>query len=411
VNIFTLFKKKINFSIPLWLLLLLLLTAYAGWEIYWFTQVGLAFIKWHTHFMLFVYLWLAGMLLLSFNPNQKHKENFMLSFSVLVFMLLATEVALHFTGFNKTYLEKRSNQYQSLYGNKSNDFIRAYSPEQLHYLKTPEYNYPRQANSYGFSDEEWVADTSKILIQTYGDSFTEGDGAPADSSYPAMLRTLLGKNFQVQNYGICGNDPGFYVPQFGKVGSRFQPDAIVLCYGTGDLMADFFSKGGLERFYKGGWRSRKGPWWEVVYGTSYLSRLFFHAFGIEYGKFFLSDKDIALQLKAMAPQWNNIFAEIGRLAQSHNIKVLLFKKPERSEIVRAEYQYNMAFFDTFLLQHPIFHHADLMPFYRDSAGMVSNETTAPYYWPKDGHHNSKGYAVMARGVHSALKSKLPELGE
>jgi len=400
MNLFAPLQKKI--SIPLWIPFLFLLMAYPAWEIYWFTQVGLAFIKWHTHFMVLGYLWLAGMWLLRFAGDEKQRENYALSFSVLMFMLLAAELGLHITGFNKTYLEKRSNQYQSLYGNVGKDSVRAYSPLQEYQLKTPEYNYPRKSNSMGFGDEEWIADTSKILIQTYGDSFTEGDGAPVDSSYPAILRTLLGENFQVQNYGICGNDPGFYVPQFDKVGSRFQPDAMVLCYGTGDLMADFFSKGGLERFDKGGWRSRPGPWWEVVYGISYLSRLLFHAFGIEYGKFFLSDKNIALQLKAMEPQWNNIFAEIGRLAQAHNTKVLLFKKPERSEIVRAEYQYNMAFFDTFLLQHPIFHHVDLMPFYRDSAGLVSHETTAPYYWEKDGHHNGKGYAVMARGVHSAL---------
>jgi hypothetical protein len=88
--------------------------------------------------------------------------------------------------------------------------------------------------------------------------------------------------------------------------------------------------------------------------------------------------------------------------------VLLFKKPERSEIVLNEYQYNMAFFDTFLVKYPFFHHEDLMPFYRDSAGMVTNEITASYYWQKDGHHNANGYKVMAKGICNALKKNFPE---
>lgn len=406
--IYTLLQKKI--TVPLWFPFLLLLTAYAGWEIYWFKQVGLIFIKWHTHLMLYVYLWILGIIL--FKLFSKHiAVNMFLSFSSILFVLLLLELGMMYIGYNKTYLENRSGQYQSVFNYKSTDSIRAYGLFQLHNLKTPEYDYARQCNSLGFSDEEWISDSSKILIQTYGDSFTEGDGAPFDSSYPAILRNLLGAKFAVQNYGICGNDPGFYVTQFGKVGSKFQPSAIVLCYGTGDFMNDFFSRGGLERFTESGWQTRKGPWWEVIYGISYTSRLFFHAFGIHYNQFFMTKADINQQLKLLQPKWNEMFDEIALLAAKQNTKVLLFKKPERSEIVLHEYQYNMAFFDSYLNANPIFKHVDLMPFYRDSAGLVSIKTTDPYYWQKDGHHNSKGYTVMARGVHSALKNKFPVLNE
>jgi hypothetical protein len=53
-------------------------------------------------------------------------------------------------------------------------------------------------------------------------------------------------------------------------------------------------------------------------------------------------------------------------------------------------------------------HYDLLPFYRDTLGLQSQEATAPYYWPKDGHHNPPGYALMAKGVYKALQKNYPE---
>jgi lysophospholipase L1-like esterase len=327
--------------------------------------------------------------------------------SAFMLGIVTAEGLLMNVDVTKTYLEKRSGVYQSLFHHQSTNSVWAYLPNSRHRLTTPEYDYERTTNSFGFSDVEWQRDTSKILIQTYGDSFTEGDGAPADSSYPAILRTLLGKNYQVQNYGICGNDPGFYVTQFDKIGSRFKPDVIILSYGTFDFLTDVMSRGGLDRFTPSGWQTRKGHWWEVIYAMSHISRLFFHAAGIRYSNFFMSDVQRKRELKNLEPRWNEIFAEIARLAEIHHTKILLFKKPERSEIVNNAYEYNMAFFDSFLIHYPAIHHLDLLPFYR-AEGLTDIPGTEPYYWPKDGHHNSRGYAMMAKGVFEGLNGKFKE---
>ncbi len=399
-------NKKI--PVPLWLFFGLPLAAYAVWEAYWYTQVGLSFVKWHTHFMVLLILWFVLALVSSFITTKKEVQ---LSIAALMGSWLFAELFLSISPRVKNYSETRSNQYQSLFGYSSNDSLHInYKPNAVHYLKSPEFSYQRITNSHRFSDAEFYRDPSKILIQTYGDSFTEGDGAPADSSYPAILRTLLGDGFTVQNYGICGNDPGFYVTQFCKVGSAFKPDVIVLCYGTGDFVVDVMSRGGLERFVEGGWQTRKGPWWEVFYAMSHVSRLFFHAAGIHYNHFFMTKTEKERQLKALEPKWNEMFVEIARLAEQHNTKVLLFKKPERSEIDLNQYDYDMSFFDSLVVNYPEFHHVDLLPAYRERVQIGNGGTTADYYWLKDRHHSPRGYAVMAQLVEDALeKNKLINL--
>lgn len=386
-------------SVPVWLPILLILAAYTGWEAYWYTQVGLNFIKWHTHFMVLVVVWfMLGVLCSGF----KNGNTVLGVVSAVMITLIAVEAALMFTGYNKSYIEKRGGMYQSLFNQQNKDSLRTFPPNGTHRLKTPEYDYPRSTNVFGFSDGAFKKEAGKLLIQTYGDSFTEGDGAPADSSYPAILRTLLGENYQVQNYGISGNDPGFYVTQFGKLGAQFQPDVILLCYGTGDFEVDVFSRGGLERFTALGWQTRKGPWWEVIYAMSYVSRLVFHTFGIEYNNFFMRQAAREKELKKLEPKWNEMFAALARLAAQDHTKVLLFKKPEHSEIKLNKYQYDMAFFDSFLKQHPVFLHVDLLPAYRRFMKIDKGGSTAPYYWQQDGHHNPTGYHAMANVVYEAL---------
>lgn len=391
-----------SINVPIWLVGLLALSSYTVWEAYWYTQVGLNFIKWHTHFMPLIVLWFALSLLIT---HFYYKPKLLVATSSVFFSLILSEAVLMFTGYTKSYIENRNGFYQSLLNQHSTDSTWAYPSGSKHRLTTPEYDYERTSNKYGFSDFEFSDAGSKLLIQTYGDSFTEGDGAPFDSSYPAILRTLLGDDFVVQNYGICGNDPGFYVIQLDKIGARFKPDIIVMCYGTGDFLHDVMSRGGLERFTQTGWQTRKGPWYEVIYAMSYVSRLFFHAAGVHYNNFFMSATEKARQLKLLEPKWNEMFVEIARLAQRYNTKILLFKKPERSEIDLNEYQYDMAFFDSLIVKYQVFHHADLLPAYRNIMNIENGGSTADYYWKKDGHHNPKGYVVMAQVVKDALRKK------
>jgi lysophospholipase L1-like esterase len=398
-------NKKINF--PVWFIILAFFSLYISWEVYWFEKVGLQFIKLHTHLVFILFLFYIGLLfLIQLSKKIKYAEKIILVFSSIMATLFIVELFFHFFDFNKTYMEKRSDIYQSAFKDMGSDKIRARGKNQEHKLKSPEFDYARITNSYGFSDFEFTKKNvgSEILIQTYGDSFTEGDGAPFDSSYPALMRSyfdIKNRNIAIQNFGICGNDPGFYPYQIKDVGLKFKPDILILCYGTGDFLVDFYTRGGLERFNDKGWKGVDGPWWEFIYALNYFSRQLFHVFGYNYSSFFTSKEEYKNQLKLLENKWVEVFKEIEKITKSNDVKVLLIKKPEKSEIILKEYQYDFAFFDDYILKNRFFKHYDLMNYYIDSA-KFDNTNIDLYYWEKDGHHNSKGYQIMAEGVIDAL---------
>lgn len=388
-------QKQVKLRI--WYFFFLLFILYWGWEIYWYNQVGLSFIKWHTHIAVIIILWMfIGGLVRLFTRSL----NVQLVLASVMFSLLFAEGLLIVTGFTKTYMEKREGFYNMVKEPKPNSILRNWPANNIHYVLPHNI---RHTNEYGFSDASFKSDSNKILIQTYGDSFTEGDGAPADSSYPAILRNYLGNKYLVQNYGICGSDPGYVIPQFEKIGASFKPQILIITYSLGDFENDLLQRGGLNRFSNmGNPTLLKQKWYEPIYAISYLSRLVFHTIGIEYNRYFLTKNEYLETLEKLKPEWNEIFEEIASLAQKSNTKVLLVKRPDKLDIESNKYEYSMAFFDSFFSKHPEFYHVDLLPFYRKEMKVGKDGDVASFFLVGDGHHNSKGYALMAKGIHHAL---------
>lgn len=353
-----------------------------------------------------------GFWILVFRSSKQTAVRIWLAASAVFLSLLGAEVSLRAAGINRAYIEGRIGKYMSAFIRYDNNIHRTYGSNTESYLHTTEYNYLRHHNNFGFSDADFFPKKdSEILIQTYGDSYTEGDGAPFDSSYPALLRTLLRNydNIIIQNFGICGSDPAFYWKQLQDIGLSLRPDAAVITYDTGDFTTDFLTRGGLERFKGDHWEATAPPSWEWLYASSYLFRL------IAVSVFHISDKDFFFtsqakiqRLKELEPRWNETFLKIADLARKNNIQVLLVKKPGRGEVELNRYDYDFTFFEKIADTIPEFRRIDLLTYYRDSAH-VSKENSKIYYWEKDGHHNSNGYALMARGIYAGLKKYYPEL--
>lgn len=326
------------------------------------------------------------------------------------------EIFLRVKGVGGSYMEGRSSKYVSVYPPQNADVDFTIQPYFIPFLQTPEYKFSRLRNNFGFRDIDFEVkkDSAKILIQTYGDSFTEGDGAPQDSSYPSQLRQILKndaktQNIFIQNFGVCGSDPGFTYKQMEDVGLELKPNVAVITYTSFDFTADFLTRGGLERFKDGYWQALPGPEWEWLYGASYIFRLVANSvFGVTHTNFFLTEKEKETRLNILKPKWNEVFQRIALLAKQHDLKILLLKKPERSEVVNNAYLCNFSFFEQMTDTISGFKRFDLLPYYRDSVHMDKNNTEN-YYWPKDGHHNSMGYSVMAKGVYAGLQKFYPEI--
>lgn len=79
-----------------------------------------------------------------------------------------------------------------------------------------------------------------VKIACVGNSITEGPGRNHPDSYPLQLQKMLGKGYQVKNFGVSartllktGDFPYWNEPQFQQV-KKFQPDILIIKLGTND---------------------------------------------------------------------------------------------------------------------------------------------------------------------------------
>lgn len=394
------------------MIFVLLLLCYTSWELYWYSHVGLAFIKWHTHPMVYVYIGFAGSLLFkAFGKSPSNRvKNIALVSGTTLFSLFVIEVLFSLTGANKTYLEKASGHYQSLYEPFEKDYYHIWPSGKEHWLTKPEFSYWRPTNSLGFADMEWpVPKKPKHLrILSLGDSFTEGDGAPYDSSYVAILRRNLsasGDSVYVMNGGTCGSDPFNNYMNLKDRLIPYGPDIIIQSLGSGDMNTDILLRGGMERFQKDGTvKYLPAPWWEPIYALNYVSRIFFHAAG--YSELLRKNTITPAEIKRVNESVKDLFTRYSTLCREHNIRLFIVLHPEKQEVEHNKYDYDLSPLLSYLASDTQVTVIDLLPSYR-SYIEKSHSNVAEYYWKYDGHHNSKGYKMMAettwQNIGPALK--------
>ncbi|MBL7799974.1 MAG: SGNH/GDSL hydrolase family protein [Chitinophagales bacterium] len=393
------------------------LFAYALWEIYQASKVGSLFIKWHTHIALYIYLWIVTIALL-FLVNKiiylKQYTNIQTSATTFWGILLLVEMYLVKFGNMDTYMEKIEYGYVSRYGSNHEDYYRTHKPNEVFYISRPEFNHIRHCNSLGFSDIEWPIQKRKNekRILVLGDSFTEGVGAPFDSNCVSILRQLFAAsdtNVSFMNAANAGDDPCVNFVCYRDLLRKYKPDIIVQTLSSNDMHTDLVTKGGLERFKPNGKvQFEKGPWWEPIYALSHVSRLFFNAVG--YNEllikmpFSVEDK-AQLDAKAIA-----LFDTYSKLAQQENALLMVLLQPDQTAVYNKTFEYSL---DTIVKHISKFDNvkvASLLPFYLNFFADKQDSITH-YYWIQDGHHNAKGYTLMAKSMKYSLDSLTSSIAE
>lgn len=398
-------KKYIGISIVIFLIFYLI------WEIYWYINVGLNFISWHTHFMFYLYLWiLSGLTVLFFFKNklsEKIKLGF-LTYSAVIFSLFLVEIYLGISGENKTYLEKISGHYISHYYPVNKSYYHTWPSDKEHWLRTPEYSYWRPTNSLGFPDEDWMvckkSDYKRILA--LGDSFTEGDGASYDSSYVSILKNKLiesDKKYEIMNAGVCGSDPlDNYINLRDRLIS-FQPDIIFQTLTSSDLTTDIIIRGGMKRFLnEGKVKYTKPPWWEPIYAISYISRIFFQKMG--YNELLRKNYVTSEEKDFLDITIKDLIDDYTATCVENQIKLYIVLRPDKHEIEHNNYSYDFSEIMNSIKKNEHVEVIDLLPCYTDylmNEGFELND----FFWKQDGHHNSRGYKMMADCIYSKIFSE------
>lgn len=79
-----------------------------------------------------------------------------------------------------------------------------------------------------------------VRVACIGDSITQGSGADKGKSYPSQLQELLGKSWEVGNFGVSGRtllkkgDYPYWKEGAYQKALTFKPDVVIIMLGTND---------------------------------------------------------------------------------------------------------------------------------------------------------------------------------
>lgn len=337
--------------------------------------------------------------------NELRFKIFITLFFVLLFVFFA-EIILRFKGNYLTYTEKIKNQYYCPYG-KSLPYFHLHTPGAQFILDHSDFKYPYTINSLGLREVEFKKEKQpgEKRILCFGDSFTEGVGAPYDSSYVRELeRQLLAisPNYKVFNCAVSGSDPFYNFVLLKEQLLNYNPDIVTLTVNTSDL-TDYIFLGGLERFNQNKVVSRKKPIFEPLFHYSHLVR-FITITILRYDWTLCNQNQYNELLSSAVNNYHDLFIEFNELCKAKGVDFLLLIQPHPDDIVFPEgsfkYLVNM---EQNMIKDTI-KNINLFP---HLAAKLSSNNIDKYSWKIDGHYNSRGYKLLGEIVFTEAEKKYP----
>jgi hypothetical protein len=167
---------------------------------------------------------------------------------------------------------------------------------------------------------------------------------------------------------------------------------------------DIMTRGGMERFHKDHTVDYKpAPWWEPIYAMSYISRLILGFAG--YNETLRNYRITPQEKKNADDITRDLFEKYLALCREKKIRLIIVLHPQEYEVQENKYSYDFSDVLRDLRSKPDVLIVDLLPAYRSYLSKTHTQAK-DYYWIEDGHHNSRGYKMMAE---TTLKSILPLL--
>jgi len=308
--------------------------------------------------------------------------------------LIGCELLLRLIGITANYMEERRGFYESMYTMTNPNWWIHRDIKTLQ-IANQEYSFKRNLNSLGYSDKawEWEAMKDKTRILALGDSFTEGDGAHADSTWVKFIeRKTNTTDYYFMNAGICGSDPVFELYKLKNSLKEYHPNLAIVCINHSDIQ-DIIIRGGHERFTNNGVEFKKGPWWEPIYAMSHISRLFFH---LKYNRLLIPRKNEDKEIKNAIKTIENTINKLNNYSSSDSIIPVFVFHPQKFEV-----KHNENPFESLIEKQKEkgYYVIDLYDYYQTPEIKKNIDS---YYWINDGHHNAKGYELMANGIYKGL---------
>jgi len=329
---------------------------------------------------------------------------------VAVSVCVLAEIILRIQGNYKVYQEKIGNAYCSDYGKIENSCYHTYNPNQILNPHNDDYSYPRAINELGIRDKPITPKQKQFTrIVITGDSYTEGLGAPYDSTWPRMLEKNLaqnGINVEVIDAGRSGSDIFFDYLFYRDILHSLNPDVVVCAMNLTDY-TDYIFRGGLERCSANGTTYyKKPPWYEFIYHYSHLFRaVMIKINDYPFNGIFVSKKDFMAGWKETTPKFAALLNQYKTEVEKHHAKFIVVLHITPTEIYYPYFLNNTNRKNLDELQQQL-----------NKLGVVcfniSNELdnqfkgkpVSAYAYLNDLHFNSLGYATMGNIVAAKMLS-------
>ncbi len=331
----------------------------------------------------------------------------------LIVGLVTLELVLRLTGLYYTYSEKTMQGYQSYYNKTTNSHYHTHLLKHRFWLDNSDFRYLYTTNSIGVREREpsVLASEGALHIVTLGDSFTEGVGAPYDSSWPHLLEGLLcqaGQPVVVFNAGSSGSDPFFDERLFVDKLFMYKPQWVVASVNASDF-TDFAFRGGEERFLPNGTcRYKQGPWFESFYEHSHIARMMVCELGgYFYGNMFLTKPQFEQNCRQAAIGFARVYNRLDSLCASVNTRLVVVLQPSPGDIESIVTSDFNRLVDTGYAELRLNLRAstpcvDMYPPMRQA---MPHAKVYRYSYKNDRHYNGEGYHIYATNLMAEMQKR------
>ena len=315
-------------------------------------------------------------------------------FFIFLIFLFVLEIVLRFAGFFNTWDEKVNGAYQYKFGQTKDSWFHTWPQNETITYGGDEFTYQNHYNDLGHREidfKDFKQDSTANKYVFLGDSFTEGDGAPWDSTWVKTFEnnilTQLDSNILAYNAGVCGSDIYFNYIMLKENLLEAKPKAVFECINNSDIM-DIYYFGGLERFQEdGSMKSRKPIKWEPLYKYSHVFRLFIQVF-TSYNKNFTNkitfDNDKRKIIEGMAEQ----IKLTHQLCAENGIAYYLIYMP-MPDCAQENFVDDLDPIPA-LIENQV----PVINIFPCMFSKLDCENVKDYSWERNGHYNGLGYGLM-----------------
>lgn len=333
---------------------------------------------------------------------------------IVLFTLVSFEIILRLFKTNITWSEKTGHGYESYYNKPTKSWFHTWEPNSEFDLDNGDFICHYKTNSLGLREKEVVFQDSLLhRIICIGDSYTEGVGAPYDSSYPRFLSSYLnqaGFKNEVYNAGVAASDPFYEYELLKEKLLHYEPQYLLLDINSSDI-TDYIERGGFGRFKPNGTAVyNKGPWFEPYYKNFYIVRFVLHKIlGYTMGNLFLTKHEFYDEYAPRAVQEiSSAVDSFSVLAKQNHFKLLVILQPIASDVAyKSEYNSFLknlnSDFGIVLKNRGIM----AINLFEPMKEKINRDNMDQYSYRNDSHYKPAGYDLFTQVLLATTKKEYP----